>query len=224
MGVSVVFNNDVKSAIEEYVNVHIGDENWHADYFSFISDSKLAARLGEEFNSARYIYKMLEGVGADGWLLRAQIRIQILQYASIYEAVIHHILFDELATDPAVVALTEFPTNKKISIPAASQAQLEKHLSHDGKEIIPTYEAIGKTSSTKVRFDNKANCASLLGIITEDLRDDLIDIYEARNAIHIHAEIRKSLDYQLDLSKRAYRRMKPFRDQIEAWQASNTAV
>ncbi|MDQ0802189.1 hypothetical protein [Arthrobacter sp. SLBN-112] len=121
----MVFSNDVKTAIEEYVNVHIGDESWHADYFSFVSDSTLAARLGEEFNSARYIYKMLEGVGANDWLQRAQIRIQVLQYASIYEAVLHHILFEDLATDPAVVALTEFPTNKKISIPASSQAQLE---------------------------------------------------------------------------------------------------
>jgi len=35
-----------------------------------------------------------------------------------------------------------------------------------------------------------------------------------RNAIHIHAEIRKSLDYQIDLSKKAYKRMQPFKHQV----------
>lgn len=53
-----------------------------------------------------------------------------------------------------------------------------------------------------------------MGLIEEWLKDELIEIYEARNAIHIHAEIRKSLDYQLELSKNAYRRMRPFIDQI----------
>jgi hypothetical protein len=219
----LVFSNEVKSAIEEYVNEHIGDEYWHVNYFDFVSDSTLAVRLGEEFNSARYIYKMLEGVGAQEWLQRAQIRIQVLQYASIYEAVLHHILFKEMASDPAVTALTEFPTNKKISIPAPSLALLEKHLAHDGRAIIPTYEETGRTSDTKVRFDKKAACASSLGIISDSLKDDLTEIYEARNAIHIHAEIRKSLDYQLELSKRAYRRMKPFKEQIIAWQAQRSS-
>jgi hypothetical protein len=51
-------------------------------------------------------------------------------------------------------------------------------------------------------------------LIDDWLKDEIIEFYEARNAIHIHAEIRKSLDYQLDLSKRAYRRMEPFIEQI----------
>jgi hypothetical protein len=45
---------------------------------------------------------------------------------------------------------------------------------------------------------------------------EIIEISEARNAIHIHAETRKGLDYQLDLSKRAYLRMEPFIDQVSA--------
>ncbi|WP_201049432.1 hypothetical protein [Aliivibrio fischeri] len=91
---------------------------------------------------------------------------------------------------------------------------MEKELEHDGKTIIPTYIGVGHTDITKVRFDSKAKCAFKLGLIDEWLKDEIIEFYEARNAIHIHAEIRKSLDYQLDLSKRAYRRMEPFIEQI----------
>ena len=94
---------------------------------------------------------------------------------------------------------------------------LEKHLEHDGKTLIPTYETIGKTAETKVRFDRKAEYACSLGIIEPLLRDELIEFYEARNSIHIHAEIRKGLSYELYLSKRSYRRMQLFKEQVSKW-------
>lgn len=214
----MTFDKKTHDAIDSYVRAHIASEDWHLSYFNFISNAALAKRLGEEFMSARYIYKLMEGLEAKEWLLRAQIRMQVLSYASIYEAVLHHILFDNLATAPEVIRLTEFPMKKQISIPEASVAALLKHLKHDGKYIIPTYEGIGRTDESKVRFDRKAECAYELGIIEEWVKDELIEFYEARNAIHIHAEIRKSLEYELDLSKRSYRRLQPFKEQIVRWQ------
>jgi hypothetical protein len=208
--------SEVRAALMEYATAHIGDEKWHIDFFSFVPDQKLAKRLGDEFISTRIIYKILEGLEAEDWLHRAQIRLQILSYASIYEAAIHHILFDRLSDKPEVMALTEFPTKKKISIPRENLSILEKYLNHDGKEIIPTYEAVGRTDESKVRFDRKAECAHQLGFVEDWLRDELIEFYEARNAIHIHAEIRKSLQYQIDLSRRAYMRMQPFQEQVSA--------
>lgn len=215
----MAFDAKTQHAIKSYITAHVADEAWHVAYFDFISDSVLSQRLGEEFISTRYIYKILEGLEANNWMLRSQIRLQILSYASIYEAVIHHLLFEECSDSPQVKALTEFPTKKEISIPSASRAALQKHLVHDGKTIIPTYISVGRTDETKVRFDKKAECAAALGIIESTLKDELVEFYDARNAIHIHAEIRKSLDYQLDLSKRAYRRMQPFKEQIVAWLA-----
>ncbi|MCD4863535.1 hypothetical protein [Pseudomonas sp. PLB05] len=216
----MAFDAETKKTINAYVSAHVADEAWHVAYFDFIGNATLAQRLGEEFISTRYIYKILEGLEADDWMLRSQIRLQVLSYASIYEAVLHHLLFDCLDTEPRVIALTEFPTKKQISIPPASLALLEKHLEHDGKKIIPTYEAVGRTDYTKVRFDKKAECAAALGMIEPWLKDELIEFYEARNAIHIHAEIRKSLNYQLDLSKRAYLRMQPFKEQLSAWRSA----
>ncbi|HFQ5013732.1 TPA: hypothetical protein ACGUQA_004648, partial [Vibrio vulnificus] len=213
-GANMAFEIETKKQIQNYIEGHLADWDWHQARFNIISDETLRDRLADEFMSARYIYKLLEGMAADDWLLRAQIRIQVLSYASIYEAVIHHILFEDFKTHPEVIALTEFQAKKVISIPANKLATLEKELEHDGKKIIPTYIGIGRTDITKVRFDSKAECAFKLGLIDEWLRDEIIEFYEARNAIHIHAEIRKSLEYQLDLSKRAYRRMEPFIEQI----------
>jgi hypothetical protein len=210
------FDAQTKKQIIDYVGAHMGDAAWHMAYFDFVGDAGLAKRLGEEFISTRQIYKLLEGLEAEDWLLRAQIRSQVLAYASIYEAVLHHCLFVRLAGRPEVLALTEFPMKKEISIPGPSMAVLEKHLEHDGKKIIATYEGVGKTDESKVRFDKKAECAANLGLVEPWMRDELIEFYEARNAIHIHAEIRKSLNYQLDLSKRAYMRMQPFKEHVSA--------
>lgn len=219
----MAFEDDTKKQIESYIEGHLADWDWHQAKFSIISDDTLKDRLADEFMSARYIYKLLEGMSADDWLLRAQIRIQVLSYASIYEAVIHHLLFEDFKSHPKVIALTEFQAKKVISIPASKLAVLEKELEHDGKAIIPTYIGVGRTDITKVRFDSKAECAFQLGLIEDWLRDEIIEFYEARNAIHIHSEIRKSLDYQLDLSKRAYRRMEPFIEQINS-NHSNVSV
>ena len=212
----MAFTEETKKSIESYVDGHMADWDWHKEKFNFISSSALQNRLADEFISTRYVYKMLEGMSANSWLLRAQIRLQVLSYASIYEAVIHHVLFEELSSVSAVQSLTEFNMKKVISIPSEKQVALQDALEHDGRTIIPTYEGIGRTDITKVRFDRKAECASSLGLIEDWLKEDIIEFYEARNAIHIHAEIRKSLEYQLDLSKRAYMRMEPFTDQIGA--------
>lgn len=213
----MAFESETQKAINSYIAAHVADEAWHVAYFDFVNDVKLAQRLGEEFISTRYIYKLLEGLKAEDWMLRSQIRLQILSYASIYEAVLHHLLFGCLQNEPLVVELTEFKVKKRISIPAGNLAMLKKHLVHAGKNIIPTYEAIEKLDDTKIRFDRKAECAAELGLIDSGLKDELIEFYEARNAIHIHAEIRKSLNYQLDLSKRAYLRMQPFKEQVSEW-------
>lgn len=210
----MAFEEQTKLAVNDYLKSHLADWEWHQNRFDFITDETLRDRLADEFISTRYVYKVLEGMAADSWLLRAQIRLQVLSYASIYEAVIHHVLFENLASNPDVKALTEYKTKKVISIPTEKKAMLAAALSHIGKDIIPTYEDVGNTDITKVRFDRKAECAEKLGLIETKLKDEIIEFYEARNAIHIHAEIKKSLGYQLELSKRAYQRMEPFVDQL----------
>jgi hypothetical protein len=60
-------------------------------------------------------------------------------------------------------------------------------------------------------------------MITESLGSDLKDIYEARNSIHIHAELKKNLEFDLDIGKLAYRRMQPFCDQVQRYVASQAS-
>ena len=210
----------IQEKVYEYVQKHLPKDEWYSSYFDFVTDADLRERLAEEFKAARSVYKLFRGIDASDWWLRAQVRIQILQYASIYEAVIHHILFDRLGTEESVRRLVEYSRLVRIDIPQYKQAALQRDLDHDSKVIIPTYQGIGRTDVSKVRFDDKVSCAVGLGLIEEDLGNDLIATYEARNAIHLHAELRKNLTYELNMARTAYRRLAPFRSQlVESMQA-----
>ena len=128
----------------------------------------------------------------------------------------YHLLFKDLSSDPAVIELRMQTGRIAVSVPATKLAPINSLISHNGKEIYSTCDARKIIKESAVRFDKKAKCARDLGFITPALCSELIEFYEARNAIHIHAEIRKSMRYQLDLSWRAFRRMEPFKAQVEA--------
>ena len=69
------FPESIKTAINDYVEKHTGNSKFYSEYFWFISDADLRTRLEEEFKSARYVYKLLEGLNVQDWLLTAEVRI-----------------------------------------------------------------------------------------------------------------------------------------------------
>ena len=234
----MAFTEEIKKAIDEYCCRDLNNDEWYEKQFDFIKDATLKNRIVCEFKNVRYIYKIFEGLSAKDELYLAEVRLQILMYASIYEAVIHYLLFEEYYKDKEQVKNSLIQTvHKPFDIPTAKQAILESHLSHDGKRIIPHFETKKKRDITKIRFEEKCKLAFELGLLTEipeqsetpstivtseDCQDmpmfcaELIRIYEIRNAIHIHAELKKDIDYHIEISKVAYRRMQPFVAQIKA--------
>lgn len=234
----MAFTEEIKKAIDEYCCRDLNNDEWYEKQFDFIKDATLKNRIACEFKNVRYIYKIFEGLSAKDELYLAEVRLQILMYASIYEAVIHYLLFEEYyKNEEKVKDLLVQKVNKPFCIPPKQQTELESLLSHDGKQIIPYFSTTQKRDITKIRFDEKCKLAFELGILAEipkqsehpssiveaeDCQDmpmfcaELIRIYEIRNAIHIHAEIKKDIDYQIELSKVAYRRMQPFIAQIKS--------
>jgi len=208
------FEKSIIEYITNYIEGHLPKDEWYDEYFSFINDIDLANRLKIEFQNARFIYKLFEGMQAADELLLAEVRTQIIMYVSIYEALIHYILFEYYKDSQEVKDLIEKPTTIQISIPEEKKKALQKALNHDGKEIIPYYIKKKARDITKIRFDEKCMAANNLNLIDNDLTSELIELYEMRNAVHIHAEIRKQLTYELEKSKLAYWRFKKFYLQV----------
>lgn len=218
------FDSINKNYVTDYCSNHLPSDEWFNNEFNFISDTLLRERIIVEFKNVRYMYKLFEGIEAKDELLLAEVRLQIFMYASIYEAIIHYLLFDCYSDETIVKSLLIHTVPKKISIPTSKQNTLNSCLQHDGKEIFPFYYGTSPKPITSVRFDEKCYAAQQLGLISDFISSngshiafvsELIKIYEIRNGIHIHAEIRKQVDYELELSKIAYRRMKPFIAQIK---------
>ena len=216
---------EIKDAIYDYCNNHLAREAWYNEEFEFIKDQALRKRLVEEFKAIRFAYKLYEGIEARDENLIFEIRHQIFSYATIYEAVIHSVLYTYYKDTPEFYKLQYCDSLVEINIPKAKLVTLKKELTHNGEEIFTYYRKKRKRDDTKIRFDDKCKTAEEIGLLHSfinndgieiDLTSELIEIYSYRNAIHLIAEQRKGIEYELELSKRAYRRMSPFIDQIKS--------
>lgn len=220
----MAFSQELKNEIEHYCNNHLATNSWYENEFSFIHDIELKNRIIAEFKAIRFAYKLYEGIEATGENLMFEVRNQILAYASIYEAVIENVLNSYYSDTAEFDSLMHHDIPIKISIPEDKKIILQNALSHDGKIIVPFYYDRKEKQRPQVRFDDKCRTAESIGLIHKfvnedgievDLPSDIIEIYSYRNGIHIIAEQRKGINYELNLSKKAYRRMRPFIDQIK---------
>ncbi len=229
------FRRDIQEYIQDYCIKHLPNENWIDNEFGFIKDEILRQRIETEYKNARYLYKIFEGLNVEGEMLLAEVRLQILMYASIYETILHYILLDEYYKENKDVKdLLIQKTLKPYDIPQKSLMKISNELNHDQKDIIPCFKTTVKRDITKIRFEEKCLVAKKIGILGDikldmekideqtgmrinsiNLCEDLIKIYELRNAIHIHAELKKEIEYHLYMSKLAYKRMRPFIDQVK---------
>lgn len=218
-------NIETQNQIYDYCDNHLADENWYLSEFDFIFDQKLRDRLVKEYRSIRFAYKLYEAIEAKEENLMFEIRTQILSYATIYEAVIHDVLYNYYSETAEFEKMKTHVIPIRIDIPSHKYEILSKELKHDSKEIIPFYYGTKKKDDVSIRFDEKCNTAERLGLIHTfynekgeqvDLPKEIIEIYRYRNGIHLVAEQRKGIQYELDLSKKAYWRMRPFIDQVKA--------
>ncbi len=220
----MAFSKEIKSEIELYCTNHLATDLWYENEFCFIQNIELKNRIIAEFKAIRFAYKLYEGIEATSENLMFEVRNQILAYASIYEAVIENVLSTYYSNTTEFDSLMHHVVPIKISIPKNKQDILQDALLHDNKSIVPFYYDKKKKEKVQVRFDDKCRTAESLGLIHKfinfdgievDLPAEIIEIYSYRNGIHIIAEQRKGIIYELELSKKAYRRMRPFIDQLK---------
>ena len=203
------FPEPIKTAINDYVEKYTGDSKFYSEYFWFISDVELRTRLEEEFKSARYVYKLLEGLQAKEWLLNAEVRIQILLYASIYEAVLHHVLLQDYADSDVVRSITTYEARKRINISGAIKKKIIDTYSPAGDVVVYQTE-LAAVDERKIVFEDKAKAALDLGLIDQPIYDVIVKIYSLRNAIHLHAELRRNIAYEIETAKDAYWHLQGF--------------
>ena len=218
-------NTETQKEIYDYCEGHLATEQWYLHEFDFIVDEKLRNRLVTEFKAIRFAYKLYEGITAQNENLIFEVRTQILSYATIYEAIIQYVLYTYYSNTAEFLDMITHIIPIRIDIPKSKRENLCKYLLHDGKAIVPFYYDKRFKDDVSIRFDEKCRTAERLGLIRVfqndigeriDLPKEIVEIYSYRNGIHLVAEQRKGIQYELDLSKKAYWRMRPFIDQVKS--------
>jgi hypothetical protein len=209
----MAFTEKIKQEVASYVKAHLPADEFYQNYFWFISDLPLRSRLEDEFKAARYIYKLLEGLQVKDELLVAQCKMQILNYASIYEAVLHHVLLQEYSSTQEVISLTTYQHKKPINISQAIRNDIQKTYSPAG-QIFVFENQTKELDERKIVFEEKAETARQLGLINQKIKEIICDIYSMRNAIHLHAELRRGVTYDLNAAEKAYWHLQGFTEQI----------
>lgn len=186
-----------------------GNLQWHIDQFAFIADDELKKRLGRAFYAARYVAKLMEALLASGDEIHAFIKFQVIQYASIYEAVISYLLWKKFASHPEVISLETHKAYK----PVAALGKLTT-MSYGDEELFPCVYRDSKTPRNSIPFKDKVDCGIRIGFIDASFAEDIKQIYALRNLAHIETEAEKEIELELENAKKGYWRIKPFLERI----------
>ena len=208
----MAFSEELKLKVNEYINKHHPNEEWWRQYFDtpFVADTDLANRLVQEMMAIRSIYQLLEGLRVENKLLRAQAKIQIITYASVYEAVLHCVIFQTGLKDTSHVKnLLSQDKYVKRSLP-----EPYKNIVHCEENIYTMAKVEGRRDERYIKFEEILSVAKTLELIDDSLHNNLLELYNLRNAIHLQAEIKKGVVYELEISQKAHKLLKPFKRQI----------
>lgn len=197
---------DQREHVLNYCDAHVAKREWFDRQFDFIEDEALAARLALEFYSARYIYKLGEALAVDGERMHAHNKFQIMQYASIYEAIITHLLWGKYAAEEAVLKISTHLAYKPIDdLPA----NVRIITSPDEKLSLCVHRKEA-TSSHSIKFDDKVAAAVEIGFVHRKLGGEISEFFRLRNGMHIENAVNREIQYELEQTRLAYRRMEPF--------------
>jgi hypothetical protein len=186
-----------------------GDLQWHVDQFSFVSNSELRKRLGRAFYSARYIYKLMEALLASGDEVHPFVKFQIIQYASIYEAVINNLLWDHYKEHAEVKKLETHKAYKPVSALGSLTS-----MTYEDEQLFTCVRRDEKTLKNSIAFKDKVDCAVRIGFLESAYSEEIKFIYKLRNLAHIEAEAEKQIEVEIEQSKIGYWRMRPFLEHV----------
>jgi len=210
-------NEKIIEEINEYCKRDLpGDIEWHTEQFDFVNDDELKKRLGRAYYSARYIYKLMEALYSNEEERHPFVKFQIIQYASIYEALINYLLWVVFSEHEEVKKLQTHMAYK----PVSALGRLCK-MTYDDKELFTCVYKESKTHRNSIPFKDKVDCSVRIGFIEEKFSEDIKRIYKLRNLAHIETEAKTMVDVEIEDAKNGYWRIKPILEKINEFLSNN---
>lgn len=200
----------LRDEIREYCNRDLPKGLlWYIEQFYFIEDIELRKRLGRASYSARFIGKLMEALLVTGEEVHPFVKFQVIQYASIYEAVVSYLLWNIYKDHTELKMLQTHKAYK----PVSAFGSLVK-MKYGDEDVFTCVYRDAKTPKNSIPFKDKVDCAVRIGFIDEAYASDIKSIYELRNLAHIETEAEKQIEVEIAHARIGYWRMKPFLEKI----------
>ena len=212
-----LLSNDIDN-VHRYCDRDLPAMDWYLERFDFVGDKELREHIAKEFMAARYISKLGEALNVVDEKLHAHCKFQIVQYASIYEAVIVYLLWENYSDHKAVIEI-EYHYAYKLAGSVPNNINITNN---DGEEIFLCAKRNEKTSRHSIKFQDKVDASVKIGFLEKELAEEIKEFYSLRNALHLETAAKKSIKYELEQSRLAYLRMKPFVDKIKETEGVGT--
>ena len=183
--------------------------SWFTRYFSFLEDETLEKHLGEAFYQARFCYKLMETLSLPVAKHKAFVSIQIIQYASICEAVLQKCIehfYKEMFQQQ--YAVKQFQKNQ-------NALSVDTVIMNGSKQLFLCNEKTIKADIKRERMDHKTQFAVENGIISSDTKQKFDLLYDARNNVHILKATQNNYIPRKREAKEAFELMQQFVSEIK---------
>ncbi|MGM9628589.1 MAG: hypothetical protein ACI3V4_10940 [Faecousia sp.] len=188
---------------------------WFRRQFSFIDNEKLREHLGDEFYQTRFTFTLMETLSLPMSKNKGIIKFQIIQYASICEAILNYTLEmffkDEFENR---YAATQFS-----NIEAALSSKTK--ITYEGKPVFICKPKMEKAKITWTSNPTKAEFAVEKGILTEETKGKYCALYDLRNNTHILKAATADYYPKPKEAKAAYELLFQFLGEVRAFYAAN---
>lgn len=194
---------EVINVVNKYCEAYNERLDYVSNLFDFVADARLRDELVVAYRSARYIYKLGQGLACTGTELHAHTKFQITQYASIYEAVIGYMIENTYKEHASVKGML----NEIVYVPSDYSKNI-KFYDKEGAEL--KLCRVKSETKSQVRFDNKVDVCVEIGFMHVSIASDIKRFYKLRNGIHLSNAIKNIITYDIEQAQLAYRRIRPF--------------
>lgn len=193
--------------------------DWFIQYFSFLDDARLEKYLGEAFYQARFLYKLMASLKLPLAKHKGIVRFQIIQYASICEAVLQAAIEKYYKTDfENQYAVTEL-------VKCTNAVSAATRISYDGTNLYLCQEKKKKADIKRTRIDYKTEFAVLHNIISRPTKIAFDALYDSRNNIHILKAANNNYNPKVYESKNAFLLMEIFIGEVKKfYKGQNTGI
>lgn len=186
------------------------ESEWFENYFDFLGDENLKKHLGTAFYQARFMYKLMSALRLPKAKHQGIVKFQIIQYASIYEAILDYILKrdfeDEITERHGDMVYTPVPALSK-----------DTKIFYKENPIYSCQKVKKKKAIRFMRIDWRTAFAVEKGIISEDVSKRICALYDLRNNVHILKATRNNYFPTIRQSKDAFELMEEFVAQVKIY-------